>query len=99
MSETRPIKILQIVTKRFAANGITSYVLAAMEGMGDAVRCDVVAINEPDAALRARCSGDVFVLPMRNRDPLTYVKKLTKIIRDGNYDIVHAHGNSCTLLT
>ena len=99
MTEQKPIKILQVITTRFAANGITSYVLAAMEGMGDAVQCDVVAINEPDAALRARCGGEVFVLPMRNRDPLTYMKKLETIVRDGNYDIVHAHGNSCTLLT
>ena len=98
-TEKKPIKTLQIVTTRFAANGITSCVLAAMEGMGDEASCDVVALNEPDAALRSRCGGDVFVLPMRNRNPVTYVRKLAEIVRRGNYDIVHAHGNSCTLLT
>lgn len=95
------LRILEIVTTRFAGNGITAYVLSAMEALGGAAHCDVVAINAPEAALAARasaCGGRVFVLPMRNRNPIAYVRALSGIIREGQYDVVHAHGNSCTLL-
>ena len=41
------LRILEIVTTRFAGNGITAYVLSAMEALGGAAHCDVVAINAP----------------------------------------------------
>ena len=96
------IRALEILTTRFAANGISAYALTAMEAAGERLLADVVAINEPDADLRARVErlgGRVFVLPMRNRDPIAYAARLARIVRDGGYDVVHAHGNSCTLLT
>ena len=67
------IRALEILTTRFAANGISAYALTAMEAAGERLLADVVAINEPDADLRARVErlgGRVFVLPMRNRDPI-----------------------------
>ncbi|MDO4342571.1 MAG: glycosyltransferase [Eubacteriales bacterium] len=96
------IRALEILTTRFAANGISAYALTAMEAAGERLLADVVAINEPDADLRARVErlgGRVFVLPMRNRNPIAYAARLARIVRDGGYDVVHAHGNSCTLLT
>ncbi|MDO4493099.1 MAG: glycosyltransferase [Clostridia bacterium] len=98
----KKIRVLEIVTTRFAANGISQYVLTHLDGLGGDIVCDVVAINEPDKELAARVTargGNLFVLPMRNKSPLAYIRKLKKIIRLGKYDIVHAHGNSSTLLT
>ena len=80
------IRALEILTTRFAANGISAYALTAMEAAGERLLADVVAINEPDADLRARVErlgGRVFVLPMRNRDPIAYAAKLARIVRDG----------------
>lgn len=98
----KKLRILEIVTTRFAANGISQYVLTHIDGLSPDIVCDVVAINEPDETLKARITdrgGKLFVLPMRNKAPWTYFFKLKKLIRRGHYDIVHAHGNSCTLFT
>ena len=39
----------------------------------------------------------LYELEYRLKSPIKYIKDLARIIREGRYDIVHAHGNSCTL--
>ncbi len=99
---SRELRVLQILNMRSVKNGIISYVFAEMDALEGRVRSDFVMVNEPDAALKEhieRLGGKLFVLSMRNRNPFDYVRKLSKIMREGGYDAVHAHGNSCTLLT
>ena len=99
---SRELRVLQILNMRSVKNGIISYVFAEMDALEGRVRSDFVMVNEPDGALKEhieRLGGKLFVLRMRNRNPLDYVKKLSGIMREGGYDAVHAHGNSCTLLT
>ncbi|MFM9596931.1 glycosyltransferase, partial [Streptomyces scabiei] len=40
----------------------------------------------------------VFLLHNRKKNPLGYALKVKKILENGNYDIVHIHGNSATLI-
>lgn len=93
-------RVLAVVTVRLAQNGIAGYALKSFEAMGRPM--DFVTIAEPEAELRARIEsrgGRLFVLPMRNRNPLAYVRALSGIVRAGGYTIVHCHGNSATLAT
>lgn len=99
---SKELRILQILNMRSVNNGIISYVFTEMDALEDRVRSDFVMVNEPDEPLKQhieRLGGKLFVLKMRNRKPLEYIRRLSEIIREGAYDAVHAHGNSCTLLT
>ena len=99
----KPVRVLMVLTVRYAKNGITNSVLNTVSHLDPArVRCDLVAPNEPDAAGKAvfeRTGGTVFVLGGRNRNPLTYIRKLADIVRSREIEVLHAHGNSATLYT
>ncbi len=98
-----PVRVLMVLTVRFAKNGITNSVLNTVSRFDPArVRCDLVTPNEPDAKDKAvfeRTGGTVFVLGGRNRNPLVYMKILAGIVRSREIDVLHAHGNSATLFT
>lgn len=40
----------------------------------------------------------LYMLPQRRKNPFRYRRALKKVIRGGNYDIVHVHGNSATMV-
>ena len=90
-----------VLTVRYGKNGIANCVMNYLSRMDPArVRCDLVCPNEPDEAARALVEytgGSVFVLSGRNRHPLRYMRALTKLVREREIQIVHAHGNSATL--
>ena len=81
--------------------GITMVMLNYTGGMDrTGMRIDFVAINDVEPALRERINSfgsKLYVIPGRNRRPLRYVWKLARLIRKNGYQVVHAHGNSCTL--
>ncbi|MBA4348337.1 MAG: glycosyltransferase family 1 protein [Clostridiales bacterium] len=92
---------MMVLTVRYGKNGIANCVMNYISRLDPArVQCDLVCPNEPDMIARAQVEltgGHVFVLPGRNRHPLSYVVKLSRIIRERGIEIVHAHGNSATL--
>ena len=96
-----PVRVLEILTVRYAHNGITRCVMNYAGQFDPArIRCDLVAPNEPpEEAIEAieRGGGQVFVLPKRNRDPFGYMRLLKDIVRARAEEVVHAHGNSATL--
>ena len=96
-----PVRLLMVLTVRFAQNGIANSVLNYVSRLDPArVRCDLVSPNNPEAGARAafeRTGGRVFVLGGRNRNPVSYIRKLSRITRARQIEIVHAHGNSATL--
>lgn len=98
-----PVRVLMVLTVPFAKNGITGSVLNYVSWLDPArVRCDLVSPNEPDAASAAlfeRTGGQVFVFAGRNRNPLSYARRLSRLVRERGEEIVHAHGNSATLFT
>ena len=61
---------------------------------------DYVSINNPDPIYVERINqsgGRFFVVPRNIWHPICYFFKLRNVIRNGDYDIVYAHGNSATL--
>lgn len=96
-----PVRVLMVLTVRYAKNGITGSVINYVSRLDPArVRCDLVSPNEPDAQGRAaieRTGGTIFVLHGRNRNPVSYLRALAGIIRSREIEVLHAHGNSATL--
>ena len=92
-------RVLQIITVNPGYEGITMSVMRFLSHMQE-VKSDIVLIGEPPAAIKQELlalGGRVFVIPGRLHHPVRYLLKLRKVIKDGGYEIVHAHGNSCTL--
>ena len=92
-------RVMQVVTVRPGYEGITMSVMRFVCHMRR-VNCDVTFIGEPPEAIKrelenAGCS--IFVVPGRLKTPVRYMLKLRRIIKNGGYDVVHVHGNSCTL--
>lgn len=96
-----PVRVLMVLTVRCAKNGIANSVLNYVSRLDAArVRCDLASLNEPDREARSlfeQTGGQVFVLGGRNRNPLGYIRAMSKIVRRREIEVVHAHGNSATL--
>ncbi len=95
------MKILYIITTPFALDGITNCVMNYYRALDRSdLQIDFVLINDPIEPFKSEIAangGKIVVLAGRNRNPAAYFRKLKRVIADGKYDIVHAHGNSCTL--
>jgi glycosyltransferase involved in cell wall biosynthesis len=97
------IKILMVATTHFELDGITNSLMNYYRHMDKSdMQIDFVTPNKVVKRLKkelTRGGSKIYVLPMRNTRPFRYAALLSRIIRAGKYDIVHAHGNSCTLQT
>ena len=98
-----PVRVMMVLTVRYGKNGIANCVMNYISRLDPArVRCDLVCPNEPGNEARAlveQTGGQVFVLGGRNRHTLSYIRKLTALVREREIEILHAHGNSATLAT
>lgn len=94
-------RILVIVSTKFGYDGITSVVKNYyLYQNHDNLTMDILTLNSVDKDLMQsmKKNGDSnLVLPYRNSNPIKYFIHLTNIIKHGQYQIVHAHGGSCTL--
>lgn len=96
------MKILIVATVRVGYNGITNVILKHCKrlssesyqfelvhslGIEDRVRDDFELNNIP-----------LHNISNRNDDTFKYVRDLFRIMKQGNYDIVHVHGNSSTMI-
>src|SRR5690625_4209012 len=97
------IKVLIIATTKFdtESSGITNSVMNYYRYMYKSnMQIDFVVPNKISDGLRneiTKNNGQIFELLNRNKNPIFYFYQLKKIMQNGKYDIVHAHGNSCTL--
>ena len=95
------LKVLMVNTVPVIYDGITMVMLNYAGSMDRAgMRIDFVANNDVEDSLRRKLEGfgsTLYRIPQRNRRPLRYVLKLARLIRKNGYQVVHAHGNSCTL--
>lgn len=96
------VRVLIVNTVPYMKNGISSVIFQYYAGLASS-KCqfDFVGINDIPLNERKKIEsndGKIFVLPMRNRNPLKYIIGLMKICKSGGYDVIHAHGNSSTLL-
>ena len=95
------LKVLMINTVRMKYDGITLSIINNIRNMRhDGLQVDVLAINDVEPSLRERIAeagAQLYVVEGRNRHPLRYLRAVRALIRKNGYQIVHAHGNSCTL--
>ncbi len=93
------MKILVVNTVPYKGNGVTNVIYQYYKEMQcDDFQFDFAGINAPSFAIEENNGERFFVLSFRNRNPIKYVIELTKICIKGRYDVVHAHGNSGTLV-
>lgn len=97
----KKIKILIITTVELGMNGITNVILNYYREMDKSnMQVDFVVPNVIRNNLEKELQGNgskIYVIQGRIKKPLNYMYKLNKVIKLEDYDIVHAHGNSCTL--
>ena len=95
------MKVLMIITVDLGKNGISTCVLNYWDVLKDmGIETDVLAPNQVDSEIKNRFrkkGSKLYELISRNSEPWNYFRKLRKIIKKGNYDIVHVHGNSATM--
>ena len=96
------MRILVVNTVPTDKNGITNVIFNLIRAMDKQdLILDYVSINEPAPSYVSEVvsyGGNVFVIERRISKALRYVKELRDVICRGKYDVVHAHGNSSTLL-
>lgn len=95
------MKVLVINTVGFNINGMSSVIMNYYRYTKDSVSYDFVVNNSIDESYQKELEQNgekIFILKNRNKKPISYILKLSKIIRAGNYDIVHIHGNSALML-
>lgn len=90
------------MTNSMGITGVSTSIMNYYDFMDKSdMQINFVIPNEADQRLIDHIKsngGKVYVLLGREKKPIRYMKELVKIIKAGHYDIVHAHGNSCTLL-
>lgn len=95
------MKVLVINTVTFRLNGITSVIMNYYRNMDrTGMQIDFVVNNKLDDEFRAELEGNgatVYHIP-RKSDPLGYMRRLYRVCKDGDYDVVHIHGNSAMML-
>lgn len=95
------MKILIISTVTFDKNGVTNVIRNNYEFMDKKYKVDFVFPNNPDDVFLKTATlkkSKVFLLNNRLRKPIQYLFSLLKIMKDNEYDIVHIHGNSHTMV-
>lgn len=94
------IKILVINTVPMEINGITNVIMSYYDNLDtDKYHMDFVAINDCDKSIREKIENrdsKLFVIKGRLKNPLIYMYRLSEIAK--GYNVIHAHGNSATLL-
>lgn len=93
-------KVLIINTVPFRINGMSTIIMNYYRFMDKSeISFDFVCNGEINEIYINQFEDNYFLLHNRNRKPFSYIKKLSEIIRNGNYDIVHIHGNSALMQT
>ncbi|ROT24337.1 glycosyltransferase family 1 protein [Muribaculaceae bacterium Isolate-113 (HZI)] len=99
-SEKGKIKLLIVNTVPTDKNGITNVIFNLLEAMDRKnMTIGYVSINDPEEYYKERLNKigvTLHVIRRKISSPWHYIKKLTRIARE--YDIMHAHGNSATMV-
>lgn len=92
--ETQPLKVL-IITGTMHVGGIENQLMHLLRNADkDKFQIDFTS-TKPDAYYRSEIEalgGKFLLIPeMSHRNPIPYCKALYRIMKDGQYDIVHSH--------
>lgn len=94
------MKVLIVNTVPTEKNGITNVIYNYYRAINKQdLYIDLVTINTPEIGYKnefLQNGGHIYTLERDLRCPLCYIKKLTELAR--GYDILHAHGNSATMV-
>lgn len=98
------MRVLIIDTNPMIYDGIFSAIINYAEHIDKTkISLDFVAINENiDETIVRRIkalNANLYILSERNKKTLNYIIRLSQLIKKNKYDLVHAHGSSCTLAT
>ncbi len=97
------MKLLIVVTTHFELDGITNTVMNYYVNMDKTdMQVDFIVPNKLNERLKFQIEhngGRVYELTMRKKNPILYWYNLWNRIQKEQYDIIHAHGNSATLIT
>lgn len=95
------MKVLIINTVRFRLNGMTSVIMNYYRNMDKTnMEIDFVVPNEITPEYRKELESNqakVYCIP-RKSNPIKYQKRLYEIMKENQYDVVHIHGNSATMM-
>lgn len=98
---SQALRILVVSSTEFRLDGITSVILNYYRSMDSSnMQFGFVMPSGVEPYLRLQIEengGTVHVVDGRTTHPMRYLKRLAAVIDSGHYDVVHAHGNSCTL--
>lgn len=93
-------KVLMVNTVPMIYDGIGMTILNYASNLDKTdMQVDFVVINHLEEKMRNQIEAmgsRVYELTERNTSQLRYVKALAKVVKDGGYDVVHIHCNSCT---
>ncbi|MBO4283996.1 MAG: glycosyltransferase [Clostridia bacterium] len=95
------MKVLVVKTTPFGKEGITGVISNIVRHLPADYVVDGVAPGSSDgeyAGLFAAHGGKLFGVKRSIKHPFRYIRALAEIIRDGDYDVVHVHGNSHTVV-
>ena len=91
------IKVLTVV-KALEKNGVTSVIRSYSKYIDrDIFQFDIVCGPLYEADIRSELESQgckFYIIQNRDRKLIKYIKQLKSIVKSGDYDIVHVHGNS-----
>lgn len=94
-------RVLAICTVELSKNGISTCVLSYLKQIAsEEIIIDIVAPNKVSDDIKAIINEKkmtLYELTMRKTSTLKYFMKLRSIVLTKKYDVVHVHGNSCTM--
>lgn len=97
----KPVRVLELITVPADFNGLTRFPMRLIAKMDpSAVRADFLTYAVGDERIRGEIEAmgaELYVAPHRLKRPLSYMRFVKSLVRENRYDIVHLHGNSCTL--
>lgn len=94
------MKVLMVNTVPMIYDGIGMTILNYATNLDKTdLQVDFVVINHLEDKMRSEIESigsHIYELTNRNSSQLKYVRALAKVVKDGKYDVVHIHCNSCT---
>ncbi len=95
------MKILVINTVTLRRNGITSCIMNYVKNMlEDDMQIDILVGGIVSDDIRAEIEArniKLYVVSDRRGDKKQYLSDVKKVLSKNKYDVVHVHGNSCTM--
>lgn len=91
-----------VSTTPIRKNGITNVIFNLMCSMDKTdISFDLLCENIPDHEYYKKMNeigGNIYTIDRNLKKPFSYIKNVSDLIKQNGYDIVHAHGNSSSLI-